>query len=122
MGRPLHRCLDCGHEWYPRGSNISRKCPSCDAQLRPELRRRGLKDIEDMIQRAGDAQVVVEFGAESRGSDGRHYEEDANGNIIVDDGRWRWPTFTGPTRRTCLGCLVFIAVILAAFVYMAAHL
>lgn len=27
--RPQNRCRACGHTWYPRGSNLSRKCPNC---------------------------------------------------------------------------------------------
>lgn len=27
--RPLNYCEDCGYKWYPRGKDVSRKCPSC---------------------------------------------------------------------------------------------
>lgn len=27
--RPQNICKSCGHTWYPRGSNISLKCPNC---------------------------------------------------------------------------------------------
>lgn len=27
--RPLNQCLECGHTWYPRGTDLSRKCPAC---------------------------------------------------------------------------------------------
>lgn len=27
--RLLNRCKDCGHTWFPRGFDLSRKCPSC---------------------------------------------------------------------------------------------
>ena len=27
--RPLNRCASCGKTWYPRGSNLSSRCPSC---------------------------------------------------------------------------------------------
>lgn len=25
----LNRCNDCGHTWFPRGFDVSKKCPSC---------------------------------------------------------------------------------------------
>lgn len=27
--RPLNRCSQCQHTWFPRGSDASRKCPAC---------------------------------------------------------------------------------------------
>ena len=27
--RPLNRCTSCGKTWYPRGSNLSSRCPKC---------------------------------------------------------------------------------------------
>ena len=27
--RLLNRCKDCGHTWFPRGFDFTRKCPSC---------------------------------------------------------------------------------------------
>lgn len=27
--RPLNKCGDCGHTWYPKGRSISLKCPAC---------------------------------------------------------------------------------------------
>lgn len=27
--RPLNKCTSCGRTWYPRGSNVSSRCPSC---------------------------------------------------------------------------------------------
>ncbi|MFM0336829.1 hypothetical protein [Paraburkholderia fungorum] len=27
--RPLNRCASCGKTWYPRGSNLSSRCPKC---------------------------------------------------------------------------------------------
>lgn len=27
--RFLNRCKDCGHTWFPRGFDFSKKCPSC---------------------------------------------------------------------------------------------
>ena len=27
--RPLNTCNDCDYEWYPRGKDVSRKCPNC---------------------------------------------------------------------------------------------
>lgn len=27
--RPLNKCRQCGHTWYPKGQNISLKCPNC---------------------------------------------------------------------------------------------
>jgi len=27
--RLLNRCKNCGHRWFPRGFDISRKCPNC---------------------------------------------------------------------------------------------
>lgn len=27
--RPLNKCKDCGKTWYPRGSNVSSRCPRC---------------------------------------------------------------------------------------------
>lgn len=27
--RPLNKCGSCGKTWYPRGSNLSSKCPRC---------------------------------------------------------------------------------------------
>ncbi len=27
--RPLNLCGQCGHTWYPRGHNVSPKCPQC---------------------------------------------------------------------------------------------
>lgn len=27
--RPQNKCGSCGYTWYPKGSNLSRKCPSC---------------------------------------------------------------------------------------------
>jgi hypothetical protein len=28
----LNRCKNCGHTWFPRGFDLSRKCPSCDGE------------------------------------------------------------------------------------------
>lgn len=27
--RPQNVCKDCGYTWFPRGSNLSRRCPGC---------------------------------------------------------------------------------------------
>lgn len=27
--RPLNVCRECGQTWYPRGANLSRRCPNC---------------------------------------------------------------------------------------------
>lgn len=27
--RPLNRCTGCGKTWYPRGGNLSSRCPKC---------------------------------------------------------------------------------------------
>jgi hypothetical protein len=27
--RPLNRCASCGKTWYPRGGNLSSRCPKC---------------------------------------------------------------------------------------------
>src|SRR5438128_436932 len=27
--RPLNRCRSCGYTWYPRGKNVSLRCPGC---------------------------------------------------------------------------------------------
>ena len=27
--RPLNKCKKCGRTWYPRGSNLSSRCPQC---------------------------------------------------------------------------------------------
>ncbi|WP_157210774.1 hypothetical protein [Verrucomicrobium spinosum] len=27
--RAQNRCKDCGYTWYPKGKNLSRRCPSC---------------------------------------------------------------------------------------------
>jgi hypothetical protein len=27
--RPLNGCGDCGHSWFPKGSDLSRRCPGC---------------------------------------------------------------------------------------------
>jgi hypothetical protein len=27
--RPLNRCTNCGKTWYPRGTNLSTRCPKC---------------------------------------------------------------------------------------------
>jgi hypothetical protein len=27
--RPLNRCTNCGKTWYPRGGNLSTRCPKC---------------------------------------------------------------------------------------------
>ncbi|ADG17723.1 hypothetical protein BC1002_3701 [Paraburkholderia atlantica] len=27
--RPLNKCKSCGKTWYPRGSNLSSRCPRC---------------------------------------------------------------------------------------------
>jgi hypothetical protein len=30
--RPLNRCTGCGHEWFPRGKDVSDKCPRCRSE------------------------------------------------------------------------------------------
>ena len=30
--RSQNRCKDCGYTWYPKGSHLSRKCPSCGSK------------------------------------------------------------------------------------------
>lgn len=27
--RPLNKCKDCGHTWYPKGRSVSLRCPNC---------------------------------------------------------------------------------------------
>jgi len=31
--RPQNRCSRCGYSWYPRGNNVSLRCPSCGARF-----------------------------------------------------------------------------------------
>jgi hypothetical protein len=30
--RPLNFCSRCGHTWYPRGHDVSTRCPRCRAE------------------------------------------------------------------------------------------
>ncbi len=27
--RPLNKCQECGKTWYPRGTDLSNRCPEC---------------------------------------------------------------------------------------------
>jgi hypothetical protein len=29
--RPLNQCHDCGYTWYPRGKDVSHRCPRCSS-------------------------------------------------------------------------------------------
>ncbi|MDB5308741.1 MAG: hypothetical protein JWO38_2943 [Gemmataceae bacterium] len=31
INRPLNHCLRCNYTWYPRGRDVSRRCPNCGA-------------------------------------------------------------------------------------------
>ena len=30
--RPQNNCANCGYTWFPRGHNLSTKCPNCGAK------------------------------------------------------------------------------------------
>ncbi len=30
--RPQNGCQDCGHTWFPRGGNLSKRCPECHSE------------------------------------------------------------------------------------------
>lgn len=30
--RPENKCLDCRNTWFPRGKDLSDKCPSCGSR------------------------------------------------------------------------------------------
>ena len=30
--RPKNKCKECGYAWYPRGNDLSIKCPKCGSE------------------------------------------------------------------------------------------
>ena len=38
--RNLNECQSCGYTWYPRGHNISIKCPNCESSDNVEILQR----------------------------------------------------------------------------------
>ena len=30
--RPKNKCGDCGNTWYPKGRDVSKKCPECGSE------------------------------------------------------------------------------------------
>lgn len=56
--RPQNKCKACGNTWYPRGKNISSKCPNC-----------GSKDVSVVWSWGGVAALLVVGGVIFSGSD-----------------------------------------------------
>lgn len=40
MNIPTLRCLRCGHEWYPRSSELPGTCPKCKSPYWDKERKR----------------------------------------------------------------------------------
>ncbi len=64
--RPQNGCETCGHTWFPRGSDLSAKCPRCGSQnvtIIPTYQPFGCVVLIAMsLVIATAAQVVVAFG------------------------------------------------------------
>lgn len=56
--RPQNKCKSCGYTWYPRGKNLSSKCPNCGSQ-----------DVSIKWSWGGLAAVVIIGGALFSGGD-----------------------------------------------------
>lgn len=56
--RPQNKCKACGSTWFPRGKNLSNKCPNC-----------GSKDVSVVWSWGGIAALLVVGGAIFSGND-----------------------------------------------------
>lgn len=62
--RPLNSCNACGHTWYPRGSNLSRRCPDCkspDVGLAPMVSTFQLAPTPKGLSSCDIAALIVVF-------------------------------------------------------------